>query len=49
MFDDEYNEIVFFSGTCTCEHEGYEHGWGECDVIDDETITKCPCEAGWEE
>lgn len=34
-------EQIYFDGTCTCEHETGEHGWGHCDQPD------CPCEAGW--
>lgn len=43
MTDDEWVEQANFVGTCTCEHDPAEHGWGECGVGD------CECAAGWEE
>lgn len=41
--DEDYEEYSYFEGPCTCVHDAYAHGWGECGVDD------CPCEAGWVE
>lgn len=44
-----------FEGTCTCEHEPEQHGWGSCDVmfqprgVAGQMLMPCPCEAGWVE
>jgi hypothetical protein len=39
-----WSDAIYFSGTCTCDHDEVEdHGWGSCD------IDGCDCEAGWEE
>jgi hypothetical protein len=38
-----WEEIQTFSGSCTCDHDRDEHGWGHCDV------EGCDCEAGWED
>jgi hypothetical protein len=46
MEDDDEPEFEYsaiFAGSCTCDHEREEHGWGSCNVED------CECEAGWEE
>jgi hypothetical protein len=41
--DEGFEYSVSWGGTCVCDHEADEHGWGSCDV------DGCPCEAGWEE
>lgn len=54
--DDDYIEInPIFEGTCTCEHEPEQHGWGSCDVVFQpggtagQMLLECQCEAGWVE
>jgi len=32
-----------FVGTCTCEHDKYQHGFGWCD------FDGCKCQAGWKD
>jgi hypothetical protein len=36
-------EISYFVGECTCDHEMEDHGLGCCDM------EGCECTAGWEE
>lgn len=60
MSDDGWEEFPTFQGTCICEHEPEQHGWGICDVeVYNATLTTsteqyeiqltCLCQAGWEE
>ena len=44
--DDDGEDIDYgwtFVGTCTCQHDKYQHGFGWCD------FDGCKCQAGWEE
>jgi hypothetical protein len=34
---------VYFTGTCTCDHDQEDHTWGQCGE------PGCDCDAGWEE
>ena len=47
MADDDESECpeeqIYFGGTCTCQHDHEDHGWGHC------SVEGCDCEAGWEE
>lgn len=54
--EDTYIEInPSFEGTCTCEHDAEQHGWGSCEVAvtaggpGGQGLLPCQCEAGWVE
>lgn len=52
--DDDIEYGAYFEGSCTCEHEPEDHGWGECGVesecsCGDGNVDMCMCEAGWVE